>query len=187
LRKYFPQTEHILFAESKKKVPFAFEVVRSHIEGARKAAGISRKQINQACGCQMSGHWFDKSQFTIPSEKHYTTLNKLFSGVLKPYPKFKAEYKAIKEKRRYFSVSKQVPYTNVWDFKPVAWYQGKHPCEKPQDLMQHIIQSSSREGETVLDTFVGSGSTAIASKTLNRKFIGCEMGEEEFKGAVGRV
>lgn len=44
-------------------------------------------------------------------------------------------------------------------FKPVQWYQGKHPCEKPLDLIRHIIEASSRPGDVVLDTFVGSGST----------------------------
>jgi len=38
----------------------------------------------------------------------------------------------------------------------VQWYQGKHPL----DLMRHIIEASSRPGDVVLDTFVGSGSTA---------------------------
>jgi DNA modification methylase len=74
-----------------------------------------------------------------------------------------------------------------WDFKPVQWYPGKHPCEKPLDLMRHIVEASSRPGETVLDTFAGSGSTAIACGELGRVFVGCEMGEGEFDGAVKRL
>ncbi len=186
LRKYFPQTEHIMFAESKKKQPFPFESIRSYLDNARKAAGISRKQIDQACQCQMSGHWFDKSQWSFPSETHYKTMNKLFGHTLKPYAKLKAEYKSIKKKRRHFAVTKHVPYTNVWDFKPVPWYPGKHPCEKPLDLMRHIIAASSKPGDVVLDTFAGSGSTALACRDLDREFIGCEMGKLEFEMAVKR-
>lgn len=187
LRSYFPQTEHILFAESRKKTPFAFEPIRAYLDDARTAANISRKQIDQACGCQMSGHWFDRSQFTFPGRPHYQTMDKLFGAVLKPYDQLKTEYKAIKQQRRHFAVTKHVHYTNVWDFKPVQWYPGKHPCEKPLELMRHIIEASSKPGDVVLDTFVGSGSTAIACRDLGREFVGCEMGEVEFDGAVGRL
>jgi adenine-specific DNA-methyltransferase len=106
---------------------------------------------------------------------------------VKPYSQLKAEYKTIKEQRRHFAVTKHVPYTNVWDFKPVQWYPGKRPCEKPLDLMRHIIETSSRPGDVVLDTFTGSGSTAIACRELGRAFHGCEMGEIELEGAVKRL
>jgi adenine-specific DNA-methyltransferase len=39
----------------------------------------------------------------------------------------------------------------------VPWYPGKHPCEKPLELMKYIVQASSRPGDTVLDTFAGGG------------------------------
>jgi DNA modification methylase len=89
--------------------------------------------------------------------------------------------------RRPFRVTKHVPYTNVWAFKPIAWYPNKHPCEKPLDLMRHIINASSNEGDVVLDTFAGSGSTALACHELNRKFIGCELGSGEFASAINRL
>lgn len=191
LRRFFPQTEHVLFAESGKKVPFAYGPVLDYLENARLAAGVSRKEVDQACGCQMSGHWFGRSQFSIPSESHYVTLNQLFGYKLKPYVEFKAHYLHIRDKsnerRRTFNVTKAVPYTNVWDFPVVNPYPGKHPCEKPIALMEHIIKTSSLPGDVVLDSFSGSGSTAIACMNTGRKFIGCEMGDVEFDMAVGRI
>jgi len=187
LRRYFPQTEHIVFAESRKKLPFAFESIRAHLDDARKAAGVSRREVDVACGCQMSGHWFDRSQWSFPSEAHYSTMAGLFGGLLRPYGEVKAEYRSIKQQERFFAVSKHVHYTNVWDFKPVQWYPGKHPCEKPLDLMRHIVAASSRPGDLVLDAFAGSGSTALACRELDRRFIGCELGEAEFDLAVGRL
>jgi len=175
-----------MFAESKKKLPFVYEPIRRYLDNVRLAAGVTRQQIDQAGGCQMSGHWFDKSQWSLPSEAHYRTMNALFGDTLKPYEDLKAEQKAVKRQPRHFAVTKHVPYTNVWDFKPVPWYSGKHPCEKLLDLMRHIVEASSRPGETVLDTFAGSGSTAIACRELERLFVGCEMGEGEFEGAVER-
>ncbi|MBL1266093.1 hypothetical protein [Candidatus Methylomicrobium oryzae] len=91
MHKYFPQTEHILFTESKKKLPFVYEPSRRYLDEARLAAGISRKPIDRAYGCQMSGHWFDRSQWSLLSEAHYRTPNTLFGGTLKPYEELKAE------------------------------------------------------------------------------------------------
>jgi DNA modification methylase len=63
----------------------------------------------------------------------------------------------------------------------------KHPCEKPIALLEHIIKTSSMAGDVVLDSFTGSGSTAIACLNTGRQFIGCEMGDAEFGMAVGRL
>ncbi|UZQ07861.1 DNA methyltransferase [Escherichia coli] len=58
--------------------------------------------------------------------------------------------------RRYFGVTAQVPYTDVWTHKPVQYYPGKHPCEKPAEMLQQIISASSRPG-TWLQIFHGVG------------------------------
>lgn len=88
--------------------------------------------------------------------------------------------------RRFFQTEKGVN-TDVWDFKVVQPYPGKHPCEKPLDMMRDIIKTSSQPNDIVLDTFVGSGSTAIAAVELGRQFIGCEMGEVEYQQALFRL
>jgi DNA modification methylase len=49
-----------------------------------------------------------------------------------------------------------------------------HPSQKPVSLVEKIIRSSSRPGETVLDPFLGSGTTAVAAERLGRKWIGIE-------------
>ncbi len=85
LRRYFPQTEHIIFAGSLKRLPFAFESIRQYLDNAIEIAGVTRREVDDACGCQMSAHWFGKSQWSLPSEQHYQTINKLVGGQLKPY------------------------------------------------------------------------------------------------------
>lgn len=65
---------------------------------------------------------------------------------------------------------------NVLDFNRTA--NQNHPTEKPIDLLKELINNSTVEGETILDYFAGSGSTLIASKELNRKFIGIEKNKE---------
>lgn len=62
-----------------------------------------------------------------------------------------------------------------------------HPTQKPVELMQHYIENSSEVGDTILDPFMGSGSTGVAAKNLGRRFIGIELDEEYFEIAKGRI
>jgi len=79
------------------------------------------------------------------------------SGLSKSYP--------TKNKRSVWSV------TN----KP---YKGSHFAVFPPDLIEPCIKAGSEEGDTVLDPFMGSGTTAVVSKSLGRHYIGCELHEE---------
>jgi len=63
----------------------------------------------------------------------------------------------------------------------------KHPTEKPESLMEHLIQIHTKEEAVVLDPFLGSGTTAVACLKLNRKFIGIEKEEEYVKIAKQRI
>ncbi len=62
-----------------------------------------------------------------------------------------------------------------------------HKTEKPQPILEWIIKYYTNEGNTILDPTMGSGSTGVASKTLNRKFIGIEMDEKYFEVAKKRL
>lgn len=64
---------------------------------------------------------------------------------------------------------------------------GKHPTQKPIGLMKHFIGILCNEGETVLDPFMGSGSTGVACKELNRNFIGIELNESYFELSRKRI
>ena len=62
-----------------------------------------------------------------------------------------------------------------------------HPTEKPVELMKFYVENSSNKGDTVLDMFMGSGSTGVAALNTNRKFIGVEMEENYFDTGVSRM
>ena len=62
-----------------------------------------------------------------------------------------------------------------------------HPTEKPVSLMEILIDNSTKTNEIVLDPFMGSGTTGVACKLLNRKFIGMELDEEYFDIACERI
>lgn len=62
-----------------------------------------------------------------------------------------------------------------------------HPTIKPLEFVKHHIINSTNEGDVVLDCFMGSGTTGVACKELNRNFIGIELDEEYFKIAEKRI
>ena len=62
-----------------------------------------------------------------------------------------------------------------------------HPTQKPLELIEYLIKTYTNEGETVLDNCMGSGTTGVACKNLNRNFIGIELDEGYFKIAKERI
>ena len=52
---------------------------------------------------------------------------------------------------------------------------GKHPTQKPIDLLKRIILASTKEGDLILDPFCGSSTTGITAYMLNRKFVGIDI------------
>ena len=62
-----------------------------------------------------------------------------------------------------------------------------HPSEKPLELMSLYVENSTNENETVLDFTMGSGTTGLACKNLNRNFIGIELDSHYFAIAKERI
>jgi site-specific DNA-methyltransferase (adenine-specific) len=210
-RNWFPQTERLIFAEhygadniAKGEAGyvakcdelrgFVFEPLRAYLDGERERAGWSVRRIaeeyQKVTGSRtvtgMAGHWFGTVQWMLPTEQNYKWLRKLFAGdyLRREYQDLRREYEDL---RRPFSVTHGVPYTDVWTFPTVGHYKGKHPCEKPLAMMEHIIRTSTRPGAVVLDCFAGSGSTGLACHNLGRSFIGIEREAEYVALARARI
>lgn len=64
---------------------------------------------------------------------------------------------------------------------------GLHPTQKPLELMKILIELTTIENQVVLDPFAGSGTTLLAAKQLNRKYIGFENNSEYYKVAIKRI
>lgn len=77
--------------------------------------------------------------------------------------------------------------TSILDFSN-ANVQGRvHPTQKPTGLMEYLIKTYTNEGDTVLDFAMGSGTTGVACKNLNRNFIGIELDRTYFELAKERT
>lgn len=62
-----------------------------------------------------------------------------------------------------------------------------HPTEKPVNLLKELIRLHTKENDMILDCFMGSGSTGVACKELNRNFVGIELNKEYFEIAERRM
>ena len=80
------------------------------------------------------------------------------------------------------------PDTIIKNIKCVHNSSGKvHPTQKPVALMEYLIKTYTNENELVLDFTMGSGTTGVACKNLNRKFIGIELDDKYFDIAKERI
>jgi len=174
---------------------FVFEPLRAYLAGERDRAGFTTRRVaeefQRKTGSRtvtgMAGHWFERVQWTLPTAANYEWLRQLFNVgeyefLRREYEDLRREYEDLRREyedlRRPFAVTADVPYTDVWDFKTVSHYPGKHVCEKPLPLLEHIIKTSSRPGDVILDCFMGSGSAGEAAIRNGRKFIGIEKSAE---------
>jgi site-specific DNA-methyltransferase (adenine-specific) len=76
---------------------------------------------------------------------------------------------------------------NILDFSNACHKDKCHPTQKPVALLKYLIETYTKENETVLDFTMGSGSTGVACKLTNRNFIGIELDENYFKIAEQRI
>jgi DNA modification methylase len=77
---------------------------------------------------------------------------------------------------------------SIQTFKACHNMTGKvHPTQKPVALMEYLIKTYTNETEAVLDFTMGSGTTGVACKNLNRDFIGIELDEKYFNIATKRI
>ncbi|MGR5347292.1 DNA-methyltransferase [Vibrio mediterranei] len=79
------------------------------------------------------------------------------------------------------------PATIIKDIKVVDPKKRVHPTQKPVELMEYLIKTYTTPGETVLDFTMGSGSSGVAAKNLNRHFIGIELDDKYFEIAKERI
>ena len=130
----------------------------------------------------------------IPTEEQWETICNLFN-ITNEYDKLLDEYKSQRYKfnQSYINFSTSLeeqktnlkPYSEIWEF-------GKDTVKgfyttKPISMIENTIRISTNENDTVLDCCMGSGTTGVACKNLNRNFIGIEKDEKYFKIAKERI
>ena len=161
-----------------------WEPIRNYLnEEAKKCGGY--KIWKKMLGNQMGKHYFTKSQWLLPTKEAYEKMQifgRDYDAFKKQYDELKKEYDELKKEwyatRAYFNNTHD-NMNNVWHFARASQEErqdcGGHATPKPIALCARAIKSSSREGESVLDLFGGSGTTLIAAEQLGRKCFMMEL------------
>jgi DNA modification methylase len=163
-------------------------IAKFTIKDCKRLAGHSEKS-----GC----HWFDKSQWMMPTKETYDSwrnncIENNIHAFKKEYEELKKEYEELKKEyystRAYFN-NIHDNFNNVWKFDRHLRQgdEGGHATPKPIPLCERAIKSSCPDNGLVLDVFLGSGSTMVASHQLKRKCYGMELDPKYCQVIVDRM
>ena len=171
LRKNLPSQEEFV----------AFMRARTTIEQLASNTEIKKTTID---------HWFrrDKSGFAYPSVEDWNAIKWLVDD-------FSIEFAEIDEKLNDVTVETDDILKNVKDkrIKRAVWsintkpFKGGHFAPYPEELVETPIKASCPIGGTVLDPFMGSGTTGVVAKRLKRNFIGIDINEQYIPIAAERI
>lgn len=174
--KMFPNvTEYLWFFIFDSK-PF----IKDFLKNRQKELGLTALDINKQLGVKVNGGgvW---SLYTgnnilaqVPTEEMWLKLQKVLD--------FEIPYEEIGQT---FNI--EMGITDVWFDIKFNSEKRIHPTQKPVKLVERIIKASTNEGMVVLDPFMGSGTTAVACKNLNRHYIGIEKEEKYVKLSKQRL
>ncbi|MFV8414323.1 DNA-methyltransferase [Mycoplasma sp. Z707] len=159
-----------------------------------KWIGKTRRKIHEELGHRKLEFWFYfvGEHFGLLSEELYEQLIQRYNinnwdffinynELKRIWEKEKKETKGVKLNPQEYNKT----FNNVLMVSKENNYL--HPTQKPVELMEKLIKMYSNENDVVLDCFMGSGSTGVASLRNNRYFIGCEINKEYYEVAHKRL
>ena len=194
LRSWFSTCEYCLYYTFQDKTGLTtvmldtnnFPTMRGYFKKLQAYIGLNKKQIMDRIG-QSADHCFrwESSQWDLCTPETYQKLIDEF-GIrdwfgFREYESLRREYESLR-----YTHNLDPCHNNVWRSSERNNGQ-QHVCKKPTDLLTRVITTSSNEGDTVLDCFMGSGSTGVACVNTNRNFIGIELDEGYYNIAQKRI
>jgi site-specific DNA-methyltransferase (adenine-specific) len=180
---------------------FVFEPLREYLSGEFKKMGWRGDDLNRICGTasMAARHYIARSQWCLPTKEHYNSLQRAANGqalrceyeaLRCEYEDLRCEYEDLRREyedlRRPFQAMAR-HREDMWHYRTVVPYPGKHPAQKPLAMMMDIIETSTRVDAVILDCFAGSGTTLVAARDLGRRAIGIEMDAGYCETIVGRL
>lgn len=187
LRQWYGHSERIIFAEPAKEGNLHRSPFGQYLREMRNKSGLSGHQLTEMTGAYGKvnhggavSNW--EAGRNTPSREQY---DKICDAILSTgNVESMLPYEDI---IRPFTIDGTKEFTDVWNFESVRPYKGKHPAEKPIDMLKHAIEATTYRDDIVLDCFGGSGSTAVAAYQLNRKSVTIEIKSEWIESIVDRL
>ena len=167
--------------------------IRAYLRSEKIKSGLTNKQLNNLFSDYTNKkgnrnrsvleHYWGKAQHGFPTED-------IYKNVLQKTGFFDIDYDDLvlmnKKYESTFNLWEGKKYkSNILKYKKD--YDGHHPTQKPILLLEDLIKTFSNENDLVVDLTMGSGSTGVAAKNLNRSFIGIEQDPNYFKMAEERI
>ena len=157
--------------------------------GKRNTSSIAnlakRRVFSEVGGCTDHFTRYGSTQWSLATPEVYQILIDRYrlrdwSG-FREYEDLRREYEDLRPVHNL-----DAEHCNVWNVK---WRNdgSLHPCQKPTEIIERMIRCSSKEGATILDPFMGSGSTGVACVNTGRDFIGIELDDNYFQIAEKRI
>lgn len=163
--------------------------LREYAKKVISHTGIGLKAINEKLGHRRAEHFFyiDSTQFGLCTEQTYDQLIDVFGfDSCKWFLPFSELVEIDRRFARRFNIPSGARYkSNVLEYRKD--YSGHHPTQKPVALLSDLVETYTAEGDTVLDFTMGSGSTGVACRGLNRSFIGIELDDHYFEIGKNRI
>ena len=186
-----------------------FAPLGRYIAQERERAGMTRSELEVALGYVSTSdptrgtalcyRWEEGS--SLPTAEAYERMRAVLNArggeyLARDHDDLRQEHAVLRRRyedlrrtyedlRRPFNLGRIV--SDVWDFPTVQPYPGKHPCEKPTQLLRHMLGVSSRPGDLILDPFAGSGSTLFVARDMGRRAVGIEQDERYCDMAARRL
>lgn len=175
LRQWYPYSERIIFMELAYDGNLFREPFAEYIRSSRIRAGLTQKELTEIIGeygkVNHGGavaNW--EAGRNVPSEEQYKKIVDALvaTGQI-------SEMLPYRDLVRPFMNGSTDPFTDIWNFPNIRPYKGKHPAEKPVVMLEHAIVATTYPEDIVLDSFAGSGSTAVAALKQGRRSISIEI------------
>lgn len=165
----------------------AFYGLQKYFKDERKKTGATATELDRIMGIKASYCYWEKPtthEYRIPNEKNYAALQRRFGvdAFRREYESLRQEYESLR-----YTFNEKTGEINCWEYAFRGDKRVNHPTQKPIAALEKIIKASSNPGDTVLDCFMGSGSTGVACVNTNRNFIGIELDEGYYNIAEKRI
>ncbi len=163
--------------QNKYDPPLPVSVVKEELDEKYKNKGGLYSEISRNGLLKAEPHYDPPLPVSVVKEPN--TINTLYGDEVEV-----PDYVNKRNKKTGMSAYEPPLPTTMLEIKST---RGKHSTEKPVALMEWLLKYFSKEGDTVLDPTMGSGSTGVACKNMNRNFIGIELDPEIYEVAVNRI